>query len=104
MMRIIREMKRVGIEVISETTPLYCKVLEDNSGAIEMAKSDKYRPRKKHLNIKYHHFSSYIGKKKGGISIHKIDTTNQIADLLTKPLQGAQFRILRDRILNIQRD
>ena len=56
-----------------------------------MAKSDKYRPRTKHLNVKYNHFRSYIGKLKGIISIQKIDKTHQLADILTKPLSNTKL-------------
>ena len=78
---------------------MHCKVFKDNSGDVEMARIDKYRPRTKHFNVNYHHFRLYIGKRKGGISIHKIDNTHQLADLLKKPLSNSQFRNLRKRIM-----
>ena len=66
---------------------MHCKVYEDNSGALEMAREYKYRPRTKFLNIKLHHFSDYV--ERGEISIHKVSTHDQHADYITKPLNEA---------------
>ena len=68
----------------SHKAKVSCRVFEDNSGALHMAKIHKYRPRTKHLNVKLHHFRSYV--EDGSISIEKIDTKEQLADYLTKPL------------------
>ena len=73
-----------------------CKVFEDNSGALELANTPKLRPRTKHINIKYHHFRSHIEKKT--ISISKIDTKDQIADIFTKPLEKKLFIPLRRQL------
>jgi hypothetical protein len=37
-----------------------CKLFEDNSGAMTLAKSPAMRPRTKHINVKYHHFRSFV--------------------------------------------
>jgi hypothetical protein len=81
---LMKELKRKGFQTSKATPKIHCKVFEDNSGALEMAKTHKYCPRTKHLNVKYHHFRDYVDK--GEISIHKIDTTEQLADYLTKPV------------------
>jgi len=83
--------------VRDETTKVHCKVFEDNSGAIEMAKKDKYRPRTKHLNCRLHHFRAYVDS--GEISIHKIDTYLQPADILTKPLNEDDFTRHREKMM-----
>ena len=59
-MELIREMRRMKFPISKVTPELHCKVFEDNSGALEMAKNQKYRPRTKHLNVKYHHFRDYV--------------------------------------------
>jgi len=39
---------------------IHCRVFEDNYGTIELAKSKKYRPCTKNINIKYGHFMEYV--------------------------------------------
>lgn len=84
LMGLLQEMKEHGFPVHSTQSQVHCRVFEDNSGALEMAKIHKYRPRTKHLCVKLHHFRDYVVQKK--ISIHPIDTLEQLADCLTKPL------------------
>ena len=74
-----------------------CKLFEDNNGALELAKAPRYRPRTKHIAIKYHHFREHV--QNGSISIHAIDTKEQIADQFTKGLQPAVFEYLREKLL-----
>ena len=62
---------------------MHCKLYEDNSGELDMAREYKYRPRTKFLNIKLHHFRDYV--ERGEISIHKVSTHDQHDDYLTKP-------------------
>ena len=83
-MELLKEMSQQGIEVRSTQAKIHCKVFEDNSGALEMAKNHKYRPRTKHLNVKLHHFRDYVMRKE--ISINSISTTDQLGDYLTKPV------------------
>ena len=73
-----------------------CTVFEDNEGAKELANTAKYRPRTKHIAVKYHHFRGYV--QKGLISINSIDTKDQIADTFTKPLAKDQYETLRKHI------
>ena len=97
LMRLLEEMKAQQIQIHSTKAEVHCKVFEDNSGALEMARVYKFRPRTKHLNVKLHHFRSYV--EEGKISIHAVDTTNQLADYLTKPLAVDVLRRLRKRVL-----
>ena len=83
-MNLLKELKSRGFDINDQKTKVHCKVFEDNSGAIEIAREDKYRPRTKHLNIRLHHFRTYI--ENGSLSVHKIDSKDQPADLLNKPL------------------
>lgn len=83
-MELLKEMKNQGFKVLDHRPKVHCKVFEDNSGALEIATVHKWRPRTKHLATKLHHFRGYVNS--GDITIHKIDTANQPADILTKPL------------------
>ena len=55
-MNLIQEMREKGFQVICTLPSVYCKVFEDNSGALELARLPKLRPRTKHINVCYHHF------------------------------------------------
>jgi histone deacetylase 1/2 len=96
-MELLKEMKKKGYPITSATAKVHCKVFEDNSGALEMAKTYKYRPRTKHLNIRLHHFRDYVERKE--ISIHAISTTEQPADILTKALNEELHVRHRRRIM-----
>ena len=89
-------MKKRGFEINTSRTEVHCKVFEDNSGAIEIARYHKFRPRTKFLNNKLFHFRSYVTK--GWISIHPIGTYDQPADILTKPLNEPDFKRHRKRM------
>lgn len=88
-MRLLKEMREFGIKIETSKAEVHCRVFEDNSGALEMARIHKYRPRTKHLHVKLHHFRDYVERKE--ISIHKISTDQQPADFLTKPLSYEAF-------------
>ena len=95
MMNLLREMQAFGIKIPSSTPKVYCKLFEDNAGAIHLAKVPKMRPRTRHINQKYHHFREWVKTTAGGkgvIEIFPIDTLEQPADLLTKPLDLASFQ------------
>lgn len=76
---------------------MHCKVFEDNSGALEIAKIHKYRPRTKHLSVKLHHFHDYVTR--GEIMINPIDMKDQLADYLTKPVNANILRKLRKEVM-----
>ena len=77
-------------DILRETydPKVYCKAFEDNSGALEMARSPKMRPRTKHINLKYHWFRSWIAQDgedpTGKVHVYAIGTESQEADLMTK--------------------
>jgi len=70
LMNLMKEMKENGFPINELAGTVKCKVFEENSGAIEMAKVHKYRPRTKRLNVKLHHFRDYVSR--GEIEIKKI--------------------------------
>lgn len=96
-MNLLKEMKAKGLPMSMSKTKVHCRVFEDNSGALEIARIPKFRPRTKHLNVRLHHFRSYVDDSKE-ISIHKIDTKDQPADMLTKPLNEEGVVKHRERI------
>ena len=62
-----------------------------------MARLPKMRPRTKHIGVKYHHFREHV--KRGAISIHKVPTELQLADIATKPQPRALFESQRESMM-----
>ena len=62
-----------------------------------MAKTPKMRPRTKNAAIKYHHFRNHV--ERGDMLLEKIDTVEQEADFLTKPLVQQLFDYLRKKVM-----
>jgi len=93
-MHLVKEMKDNGFPALCTEPYVYCKVFEDNSGALELARLPKLRPRTKHINIVYHHFREAV--RNGDIKIFPVGTEDQIADVLTKALPQNLF--VRHRI------
>ena len=86
-----------NITTVSSVPNEYSKAFEDNSGALELAKTPKKRPRTKHINLVYHHFREHVRKR--SIKLFPIDTTNQLADIFTKPLPRDLFVKFRKQIM-----
>jgi hypothetical protein len=81
---------------INATPTICCEVFEDNSGALEMVRSPKMRPRTKHINVKYHHFRDHVKRKL--IKVLPIRSEDNPADQFTKPLSMDLFRMHRNTI------
>ena len=88
-------MQEIGVvfEFFNPKPKFHCKVFEDNMSCIKVAESPKFTPRTKHIAIKYHHFCRFVSD--GTVTIHHIDTKQQIADIFTKPLDEGLFNSLR---------
>ena len=97
MMALMQEAAEVGVLPAAEVPKVHCKVFEDNSGAIEIARLPKIRPRTKHLNIKYHHFRDQVAR--GRITIQFVPTEDQIADMLTKPVSIERLVRFRKKLM-----
>jgi hypothetical protein len=98
-MGLLNELQQHGFQVAptNGTAAVHCRVFEDNSGALEMAKVHKFRPQTKHMNVRLHHFRSYV--EDGSITIHPIASEDQLSDYLTKPLNVSTLKPLRKQIL-----
>lgn len=91
-------MMQMGMPIESSKAKVHCKVLEDNTGAIEIARIPRFCPQTKHLDTKLMHFRAYVDKMKE-IIIHKIDNLDQLANYLTKPLNYAMLSKLCKRVM-----
>jgi hypothetical protein len=96
-MELLKEMKGMRFPIKSSQAKVHCRVFEDNSGALEMAKVHKYQPRTKHLDVRLHHFRDCVERRE--ISIHAINTNDQPADYLTKALNENTLKRHRQRVM-----
>jgi len=90
MMNLTQELKDCRFKLNNAPPVVHCKVFEDNAGAIELLKEQKFQPRTKHINVKHHFFWSHINRKL--ISMHKIAAEWQPSDVLTKALSMLLFQ------------
>lgn len=51
----------------------------------------------KHLHVKYFALTDYVND--GLMEVRRVDTENMVADLLTKPIVGERFEVLREILL-----
>lgn len=64
------------------------KIMCDNSSAIQLALREGYRPRSKHIAVRFHLLRENV--ENGEIDIRHINTEKMIADSLTKPVYGGK--------------
>ncbi|KAL1536502.1 hypothetical protein AAHA92_29144 [Salvia divinorum] len=81
-----------GVE--QKLVPIGC----DNNGAISLAKHQVFHERSKHIDVRYHFVREEI--EKGNIVVFKVDTADNPADMLTKPLQKEKFDLCMELLLN----
>ena len=74
-------------------------IKEDNQSAIQLVNNGKSNSsRTRHIAVRYYFISDRI--KSGEIVVQYLETSEMIADILTKPMVGAQFIRLRTLLLN----
>jgi hypothetical protein len=73
------------------------QIFEDNASCIILAYSDGTKPRTKHLSLKWHHFKDQI--RNGAITVTKVASNLNWADIFTKPLCSLKHNSLRRLIM-----
>jgi hypothetical protein len=96
-MGLMTEVKECMVPDTINIPTIRCTIFEDNEVAKAMATVPKMRPRTKHINGRMHHFRSAVAD--GKLVIRSIDTSNQLADIGTKPLAKDLFTRLRKEIM-----
>ena len=102
LMPILDMVKEVGTAVglpPSDAPKMHVKIHEDNAGALILAETipPQSTPRSKHYAVKTHWFREQIINR--GISVVKIETTEQLGDICTKCLPLATFEYLRKKLM-----
>jgi len=69
----------------------------DNLGTIHIANNDVVTPKVKHIAMRHHFLKENIAA--GKIKIEYIPTADNIADFMTKPLEGKQFAKFRKQLM-----
>ena len=92
-MNLLKDFNNQGFHGEYNPPTVKYKAFEDNTGALELARLPKMRPRTKHNNITRKHV------KDKEITVHHIDTSERQADIFTKPLNERTFTYLRKLIM-----
>ena len=104
-MRELLPMRRLLLEISTKLklptmaqTLVKSTVFKDNQSCLALANAPKLLPGNKYLALRYHFFRSEIGKDKG-VLVKWVPTEEQVADLGTKSLGPAQFKVLRKKLM-----
>ncbi|GJY45968.1 retrovirus-related pol polyprotein from transposon TNT 1-94 [Tanacetum coccineum] len=79
----------IDYDIRLDDVPIMC----DNKGAIDLSKNPVQHSRTKHIEIRHHFLRDNV--QKGHITIEKVSSEDNIADILTKPLKRESFNYLR---------
>jgi hypothetical protein len=66
------------------------KLLCDSQSVIHLAKNRAFHSKTKHIHIKYHFVRQVIDE--GGVSLEKVHTKENYADMFTKPVLLEKLR------------
>ncbi|GJT70493.1 retrovirus-related pol polyprotein from transposon TNT 1-94 [Tanacetum coccineum] len=77
----------IDYDVRLDDVPIMC----DNKGAIDLSKNPVQHSRTKHIEIRHHFLRDNV--QKGHISIEKVSSIDNIANILTKPLTRESLTI-----------
>jgi hypothetical protein len=98
-MRIMIPMRGLLLETVAVlelptalVSTIHYRAFEDNNSALLLANSQHLTACNKYFAVKLHHFWSHV--KPGIIEVVKVDTAQQVADLLTKGLPREVFEKL----------
>jgi hypothetical protein len=67
-------------------------VMNDNTSAIENLRNNTSDSKLKHINIRYHWLKDNVASK--DIKVFHVNSTNNLADIFTKPLSRDQHHYL----------
>ncbi|GKF33835.1 hypothetical protein Tco_0107035, partial [Tanacetum coccineum] len=79
----------IDYKIVLDDIPILC----DNKSTIALSKNPVLHSRTKHIEVRHHFLRDNV--QKGNISIKKVSSKDNIADILTKPLKQEPFNLLR---------
>ncbi|MCI25356.1 disease resistance protein, partial [Trifolium medium] len=80
------------LQVPFATPTLYC----DNLSAIALSHNPVLHSRTKHMELDIHFVREKVGNK--DLTVQHVSTTDQLADIFTKPLSSGRFCELRSKL------
>eukprot|EP00253_Pinus_taeda_P020649 PITA_20649 len=83
-----RMLRSLGQEQ-AKATVIFC----DNSSVIALSKNSVFHKRTKHIDTSFHYIIEFVNN--GEIVLENCRTQEQVADILTKPLDQKSFEFLR---------
>jgi hypothetical protein len=75
-----------------EPTVIHC----DNQSYIKLSENPMFHDRSKHIEMRYHYVQDIV--QKNILSIRYVPTTEQTANILTKPLSLTKFVYFQDKL------
>ena len=90
MMNLLEELK------LRERKPV--NLLIDNKSAINLAKHPTLHGRSKHIELRFHYIREQVSK--GNVTVEYCKAEEQLADLMTKPIQVSRFKQICSELVN----
>ena len=75
-----------------DTTVILC----DNQSGIPLSENPMFHNRSKHIDIRHHFIWDMV--QQGAVRLQHIRTDEQVADILTKPLEKVKFLTFQERL------
>ncbi|KAJ1034051.1 hypothetical protein NDA18_000923 [Ustilago nuda] len=91
-LRYLKSTKEVGLVYRARTLTVYL----DNTGCIQVSKDPAQHWKLKHIDTKYHFVCNNV--QEGKVQIKYVDTTRNLADILTKPIGRQAMQQARSRL------
>jgi len=95
--RELTHIRRLAADIMGKEIKGPTQIMVDNSASMKIAESEVCSRRSKHIELRHHHIRQLITNKT--VTLVKIDTLYNLADIGTKSLPTPRFMFLRDRIM-----
>ena len=89
-------LKKLIAEINEDSAPNAITIFSDNQSAIAYAHDDQFHARSKHIDIRYHFIREAI--QRNDIKLLYVESKENRADIMTKPLARVAFEGQRDAI------
>ena len=98
--RLLRELvETLNINDSNKPPTIRARAFEDNASALQLATSHRLTNRTRYFLVKWHWFWEHVNAEVDPLTIVKIDTKLQIADIFTKGTSKKIFERLRKLLL-----